>query len=143
MLATCATTVWLVGRATMPKPVARNVMPTNSTPSRMAMAVSVGAALRASGLGLKAVTPLAMASVPVSATEPAAKARSSRKIVSGSRSRGRRPGNWSSAAAAPSPSTTIRYAPIADHQQRAAHEQVGRDGEDVARTRGGPGGCRA
>ena len=46
------------------------------------MTASVVAAFFASG-GLNAGTPVAMASVPVSATAPAANARSSRRAVSG------------------------------------------------------------
>ena len=53
--------------------------PTKITPSRIAIASIVFAALRASG-GLNAGTPLAMASTPVSATEPLANARSTRKM---------------------------------------------------------------
>ena len=54
-----------------------------STPSRSAIDVIVFAAFFASG-GLKAGTPLAIASTPVRATEPLAKARRIRKIPSGS-----------------------------------------------------------
>ena len=49
-------------------------MPTKMTPSRTAMTVSVVAAFLASG-GLNAGTPLLIASVPVRATDPNAKAR--------------------------------------------------------------------
>ena len=59
---------------TMPKPLARNVMPTKRTASRTAMTASVVAAFRGSG-GLNAGTPVAMASVPVRATAPEAKER--------------------------------------------------------------------
>ena len=55
-------------------------MPTKSTASSTAIQVRVMAALCGSGF-LKAGTPLAMASVPVSATEPAANARSSSRMV--------------------------------------------------------------
>ena len=58
-------------------------MPTNRTASRTAIASIVEAAFLAS-VGLNAGTPLAIASVPVSATEPLANARSSRKIPIGS-----------------------------------------------------------
>ena len=51
------------------------------TPSRTAIATSVLAALRASG-GLNAGTPLAIASTPVSATEPLANARRTSTRVS-------------------------------------------------------------
>ena len=81
-------------------------MPTNSTASRMAMAVSVVAAFFDSG-GLKAGTPLAIASVPVRATEPLAKARSSRKIVSGCGDRSALPG-MTSGGGAPWCSTATR-----------------------------------
>jgi hypothetical protein len=53
----------------------------NSTPRRIAMAPIVFAAFFASG-GLKAGTPLAMASTPVRATDPPANALSRRKIES-------------------------------------------------------------
>ena len=56
------------------------VMPMKITPSRNAIVVIVLAAFLASG-GLNAGTPLAIASTPVSATEPPAKALSSRKTV--------------------------------------------------------------
>ena len=78
--ATMATTVgppgW-VGR--IPKPSAMTVIPMNSTPSSTAMVSIVLAAFFASG-GLKAGTPLAIASTPVRATDPAAKARRTRMI---------------------------------------------------------------
>ena len=69
--ATWLMTVFTAGSSTgtMPNASATKVMPTNRTPSRMAIAVSVAAALRGSG-GLNAGTPLAIASVPVRATEP-------------------------------------------------------------------------
>ena len=51
------------------------------TPSRTAIATRVLAALRASG-GLNAGTPLAIASTPVSATEPLANARRTSTRVS-------------------------------------------------------------
>ena len=54
----------------------------NRTPSRAAITPSVVAALRASG-GLNAGTPVAIASVPVRATAPAANARRTRISVSG------------------------------------------------------------
>ena len=59
---------------------ARNVIPMNRTASRAAMTASVVAAFFASG-GLNAGTPVAIASVPVRATAPAANARNSRRIV--------------------------------------------------------------
>ena len=54
-------------------------MPTNSTPRTTAITMSVVAALRASG-GLKAGTPVAIASVPVRATAPDENARSRTRI---------------------------------------------------------------
>ena len=76
MPATCAMTVCFTGPSTgsTPKFDARNVMPTNSTPRTPAMIIKVVAAFFDSG-GLKAGTPVAIASVPVSATAPEAKAR--------------------------------------------------------------------
>ena len=62
------------------KLVARNVMPTNRIARMLAITISVRAAFRASG-GLNAGTPVAIASVPVSATAPAANARSRIRIV--------------------------------------------------------------
>ena len=73
------------------------------------MAVMVFAAFFASG-GLKAGTPLAMASTPVSATEPPAKALSSNRIPSASVPNGRASGSGGTGAAVP---VTIRTAPIA------------------------------
>ena len=59
------------------------VRPMNRTPRRIAIAVMVFAAFFASG-GLNAGTPLAMASTPVSATEPPANALSRRSTPSAS-----------------------------------------------------------
>ena len=73
------------------------------------MTPRVVAAFFASG-GLKAGTPVAMASVPVSATAPAAKARNSSRSVSGwivSCTWPESTGTYS----APSPRTTIRNTP--------------------------------
>ncbi len=91
--------------------VARNVTPTNRTVRTPAITSSVVAALRASG-GLNAGTPVAIASVPVSATAPEANARRSRKTdtapavlaVASTTSGG---GGWTS------PRTMIRYDPMA------------------------------
>ena len=55
----------------------------NRTPSRIDIAVIVLAAFRASG-GLNAGTPLAIASTPVSATDPPANALSSSRMPIGS-----------------------------------------------------------
>ena len=63
---------------------AKRVRPTNRIASRIDIAVIVFAAFFASG-GLNAGTPLAMASTPVSATEPPAKALSRSRIPIGSR----------------------------------------------------------
>ena len=107
---------------------ARNMKPTKRMPRRIAIIVIVLAAFRDSG-GLNAGTPLAIASTPVSATEPPAKARSSRKIVS---------------ASAPGTGTwgwDRRGRELAGHRPEEAqperpdgqrHEQVGRRREDVA-----------
>ena len=62
------------------KLVARNVMPTNRMARMLAITISVRAAFWASG-GLNAGTPVAIASVPVSATAPAANARSMIRTV--------------------------------------------------------------
>ena len=115
---------------TIPKVSATNVMPMNSTASRTATTVSVVAAFLGSG-GLNAGTPLAIASVPVSATEPEAKARmmsSSPSGWSGSR-RARQRARWRRALA----EDDDPEQPDRDHEQRRADEQVRRDGEDVAR----------
>ena len=65
------------GSGTMPNAKARTDTPTKIVPSRSPIAVIVFAAFRASG-GLKAGTPFVIASVPLSATEPKAKARTMR-----------------------------------------------------------------
>ena len=59
---------------------ARKVMPMNSVASRAAITASVVAAFFASG-GLNAGTPVAIASVPVRATAPAANARRISRIA--------------------------------------------------------------
>ncbi len=64
---------------TIPYASETNVIPTNRMASRTAIASIVVAAFFDSG-GWKAGTPFAIASVPVRATEPLAKALSSRKI---------------------------------------------------------------
>ena len=66
-----------IGR--MWKLVARNVIPMNRIPRITAIVISVRAALRDSG-GSKAGTPVAIASTPVSATAPEAKARRRMRI---------------------------------------------------------------
>ncbi len=95
-----------VGRT--PNESATKVIPRNRIASRIATAPSVVAAFLGSG-GLKAGTPLAIASVPVSATEPDANAR----IISSS------PTAWVASVdpfsmtwGAPSPLTTTRNTPI-------------------------------
>ena len=57
------------------------VIPMKITPSRIAIVIIVFAAFLASGF-LNAGTPLAIASTPVRATDPPAKALSSRKMLS-------------------------------------------------------------
>ena len=77
----------------------------------MAIAPRVEAAFFDSG-GLKAGTPVAIASVPVSATAPAAKARSRRSAVTSSGIFAA----WATTSGGnppPSPPTTIRKAPMA------------------------------
>ena len=95
----------------IPKFTARKVRPMNRTPSRMAITPRVVAAFFASG-GLNAGTPVAIASVPVRATAPAANARRSNRMVIGWTV------SWTwlcrvSAYVAPSPRTTIRKVPTA------------------------------
>ena len=108
--------------------MATTVSPTNRTPSSTAMTVIVFAAFFASG-GLNAGTPLAMASTPVSATEPPANALSSSRmpiasVPSGTASgRGDRLGRAGGDLAAAD----------GHDRQGQADEQVGRDGEDVPR----------
>ena len=114
---------------TMAKPLARKVMPMKSTASSTAITASVVAAFLDSG-GSKAGTPVAMASVPVSATAPEAKARAaSSRMATLARSidvsamlgiRG--------AFAADDDLPRTEH----DHQQGRAHEEVGGHGEDVA-----------
>ena len=103
------------------------------------MTVRVVAAFFDSG-GLNAGTPLAMASTPVRATEPLANA--SQEEQDGQRlerrRRARQAGSW---RVRPRPSTSDLVDAQADHEQGDAHEQVGRDGEDVARLPDARGGC--
>jgi hypothetical protein len=94
----------------MPYASATKVMPMNRMARRAAIATSVWAAFRGSG-GLNAGTPLAIASVPVNATEPPANARSSSRMVTASSGSGA-PGRGEGGGA-PSPMTTIRNVPIA------------------------------
>ena len=95
------------------------------------MTASVVAAFFASG-GLNAGTPVAIASVPVRATAPAANARRSRRTETA----------WTRLADLARRGPRVYARALAedddperadrDHQQRRAEEQVGRDGEDVA-----------
>ena len=105
-------------------------MPMNRTPSRAAITPSVAAAFLDSG-GLNAGTPVAIASVPVRATAPAAKARRTRIAVSGwivpRHLVAQLRGVGAAFAEDEDPEDADR-----DHQQGRADEQVGRDGEDVA-----------
>ena len=87
---------------TMPKVSATNVMPMNRIARSAAIATSVWAAFLASG-GLNAGTPLAIASVPVSATEPEANARSSRRIPTASSGSGRRAAGRAAVRSHPGP----------------------------------------
>ena len=105
-------------------------MPTNRTPRTPAITIRVVAAFLDSG-GLNAGTPVAIASVPVSATAPDENARSSTRM----------PTAWvvsvaaamaSGGAPACSPRTTIRKTPRPIIEEGADQEQVGRDREDVA-----------
>ena len=94
------------------------------------MIVIVFAAFFASG-GLKAGTPLAIASTPVRATEPAANARrmqddAQRLRAEGHQLVGGRLGHGALAGRDPDD-------PQADDHEGEPNEQVGRDGEDVAR----------
>ena len=103
-------------------------MPTKRIVSRTAMTARVRAAFCASG-GLNAGTPVAIASVPVRATAPAANERSTRStsatlVRSATRSLERRIG---------SALTLDDDLPRAhaDHQEGAPDEEIGRDREDV------------
>ena len=105
-------------------------MPMKRIASTPPITTSVCAAFFDSG-GLKAGTPVAIASVPVSATAPDANARSSRKTDDAA---GRRRGRLHDLrrrqvvlAQHDDPVGADR-----DHREGAEHEQVGRDGEDVA-----------
>ena len=93
------------------------------------MAVIVFAAFFASG-GLNAGTPLAIASTPVSATEPPAKALSSNRIPSVSVPNGRASGSGGTGPAVP---VAIRNAPIPTIARAKPDEEVGRHREDVPR----------
>ena len=114
----------------MPKLSATNVMPTNSVASRIAIQVSVMAAFLGSGFW-NAGTPLAIASTPVSATEPLAKARRRTRMptVSIADSRVGVEDRLGRALAQHHDLVQAEH----DHQQRRADEQVRRDGEDVPR----------
>ncbi len=85
-------------------------MPMNRTASSAAMYARVEAAFLASG-GWNAGTPVAMASVPVRATAPAAKARSSRINESGWRTPSALRHNLFGCSRHPRPRTTIRNVP--------------------------------
>ena len=92
------------------------------------MAVIVSAAFLASG-GLNAGTPLAIASTPVSATEPPANALQEQEDARAARSRtGTASGGGGSGSAVP---VTMSGQPDGDDPQREPDEQVGRDREDV------------
>ena len=115
----------------MPKLTARKVMPMKRMPSSAAIAASVVAAFFDSG-GWKAGTPVAMASVPVRATAPAAKARRRSRVPTCSGTllpavddRRREVRVF---AADDDPERADR-----DHEERRPDEEVGRDREDVAR----------
>ena len=92
------------------------------------MAVIVLAAFLASG-GLKAGTPLAIASTPVSATEPPAKALSRSRMPTASVPNGTASGRGAAVTTSP---VRMRKKPMATIAQGQEHEQVGRDREDVA-----------
>ena len=104
-----------------------NVIPMKRIASRTAIAIIVLAAFFASG-GLNAGTPLAIASVPVRATEPLANAFSSRKMPMASVPAATA-SVWTMSTAWP---VTTRNVPMPTISQGEADEQVGRDGEDVA-----------
>ncbi len=94
---------------TIAKAWATIVTPMKMTPRRAAIVVIVFAAFRASG-GLKAGTPLAIASTPVRATDPPANARSSRKSVSPS-TPGVRASAWGGSGFAVPPTMRARPTP--------------------------------
>ena len=103
------------------------------------MAVMVLAAFFASG-GLNAGTPLAIASTPVSATEPPAKALSSNRIPSASVPDGRASGSRRDRDRCPGRDPE-RADP--DDRQGQPDEEIGRHREDVSRTLGGRAGSRS
>ena len=78
---------------------------------------------------MNAGTPLAMASTPVSATDPPANALSSSRIADDLRSEGH--GVLGTAGPASCVPVTIWNTADGDDGQGQADEQVGRDGEDV------------
>jgi len=71
------------GPATTPKYWVRPMLPRKSVPIRIAITINVVWAFLTSG-GLKAGTPFPIASMPVSAVQPEARACSTRKVVTGS-----------------------------------------------------------
>ena len=93
------------------------------------MIVIVSAAFFDSG-GLNAGTPLAIASTPVSATEPPANALRSSRTPSVSVPNGTASGSGGTGTAVP---LTIRTSADRHDRQRKADEQIGRHGEDVPR----------
>ncbi len=112
---------------------ARNESPRNITPSRLPIHISVVRAFRHSG-GLKAGTPLEIASTPVTAAPPEANACRIRNrliapVVSAT-SAGIGSG-WRSPA-------SDSDEPDAEEQEHHHDEEVGRDGEHPARTRARP-----
>ena len=104
------------------------VRPMNRIARSTAMAVIVLAAFFDSG-GLNAGTPLAIASTPVSATLPPAKALSRSSTPTALVPSGTASGSAAIGAASP---PRIRTAPIATIARARPDEQVGRDREDVA-----------
>ena len=114
---------------TIAKAWATMVIPMKITPSRRAIVIIVLAAFFASG-GLNAGTPLAIASTPVSATEPPANARRSRNSMIAWAPRGTASGWCGNAVDGPGHDPGQPD----DHDQEGERdEQVGGDGEDVAR----------
>ena len=110
---------------------ATKVIPMNSTASRIGHRWSASSPRSSASGGLNAGTPLAMASVPVSATEPAGERRS-RSRPDGLERRSAPSGSGLGGGAALAEDHDPEQ-PIAIISSAEPDEQVGRDREDVAR----------
>ena len=125
----------------MPSCEARKLIPRKIEPKKTPIRISTVPALRGSG-GRKAGTPFETASVPVSATDPAAKARRMSRMPERLRRRGPRA---IPAAACRSGSVPLATARCRTPRSAVDRDQVdvGRDRRRASRSRGCRAGCRA